>query len=134
MSIIDGQTTQNARLTAEEIGKLAYRNEKPEQGFDYIDWLLWFMLRDIYNQFRAGTMEIDSCVKRKEEAVNIWEKERFRDDQMRQSSSRAAELWKNVEAAASQYRKNRTLENADLVMVAIYGIKLQPDGEGADNG
>lgn len=94
---------------------------------NYIDWLLWYMLRDIYNGYKAGTLDKDACVERKAEAVDIWERETFKRDQSRQLATRCADLWKNVEEAASLYRKERTLKNADLMLVAIYGEVMRKE-------
>ena len=94
---------------------------------NYIDWLLWYMLRDIYSGYKAGTLDKDACVERKAEAVGIWDREVFRVEQSRQLATRCAEMWKNVEEASSLYRKERNLKNADLMHAAIYGEILRKE-------
>jgi len=113
---------------AGQISSYAAKNEMPDSGLNYIDWLLWYMLRDIYAEFRQGTLDKERGAARKKHAIEIWEKETFRNEQSRQLAFRVADLWKRVELAASQYRKDRTLENADLLMVAIYGGLMRAEG------
>lgn len=115
---------------AGQISSYAAKNEMPDSGLNYIDWLLWYMLRDIYAEFRQGTLDKERGAARKKHAIEIWEKETFRDEQTRQTAMRVADLWKRVEVAASQYRKDRTLENADLLMVSIYGGLMRAEGSG----
>lgn len=121
---------------AEQISSYAAKNEMPDSGLTYIDWLLWYMLRDIYAEFRQGTLDKERGAARKKHAIEIWEKETFRDEQTRQTAMRVADLWKRVEVAASQYRKDRTLENADLLMVAIYGglMRKESSEQAGQNG
>ena len=113
---------------AGQISSYAAKNEMPDSGLTYIDWLLWYMLRDIYAEFRQGTLDKERGAARKKHAIEIWEKETFRDEQTRQTAMRVAAIWKRVELAASQYRKDRTMENADLLMVAIYGGLMRSEG------
>lgn len=119
--------------TADEISSYAAKNEMPDSGLTYIDWLLWYMLRDIYAEFRQGTLDKERGADRKKHAIEIWEKETFNNEQSRQLAFRVADLWKRVELAASQYQKDRTLENADLIIVALYGF-MSNQGECSDSG
>lgn len=109
-------------FTPDEISKLAMRNEMPDSGMCVIDWLLWYMLRDIYNEHGAGLISAEQGASRKQNAMDLWMHEWEVHQRDAAITYRMAELWKTVEATASMYRKNRTLENADLLMAAIYGM------------
>ena len=125
------QVNAASSLTAEQICKFAKRDEQPTSGMCYIDWLLWYMVRDIYNEHGAGLISAEQGAKRKQSAVRIWEREWECHQRNAAITNRAAELWKSVEEAATAYRKNRTIQNADLLMVAIYGIAVNewPDDQ-----
>lgn len=108
--------------TPMEVSEYAAKNEMPESGMTYIDWLLWYMLRDIYNEFSAGMLTKEQGAERKRQAMSIYEKECEHNARTTALYHHVSELWKSVEAAAAAYRKDRTLENADEMMRAVYGF------------
>lgn len=115
---------RHTSYTPDEICKFARRDELPDGGLCLIEHLLWYKLRDIYNEHAMGVISASDGAERKREALSWaeqeWEK-KCRDDEL---VYRCARLWKNVEEAAAEYRKNRTIQNADLLMASIYGIAL----------
>ena len=110
-------------LTPDEISALAAQDEKPDADMTTVDWLLWYMLRDVYRDFKHGHITKEQGAERKRQALDIWERQTDRYHADRDLINRVVQLWKTVEAAASTYRKDRTLENADKVMEAIYGMR-----------
>lgn len=112
-----------------EISSFAARNERPDTGMTVIDWVLWYMLRDIYNEYAAGVLTKEDGAKRKQDAMNIWTHEWEVHQRDAATVNRMAELWKSVEDAASMYRKDRSLKNADLVMAVIYGMSITVDAD-----
>ena len=110
-------------LTPDEISALAAQEEKPDCDMTAIDWLLWYVLRDVYRDFKQGLISKEKGAERKRQALDIWERQTDRYHADRDLINRVVQLWKNVEAAASAYRKDRTLENADAIMTAIYGMR-----------
>lgn len=105
-----------------EVSTLAARNEMPDKPMSYVNWLLWYMLRDIYNEFTAGTLTKEQGAARKKQAIDIYNDECEYLGRMMEMYDRMAELWKGIEAEASAYRKDRTLENADALMKVVYGF------------
>lgn len=109
-------------LSPDEISAYAAKGEMPKDAMHHIDWVLWYTLRDIYNEFREGTLDKETGAKRKQHAVDLfnqaWEKQ-CRSDEL---CYRMAELWKQIEQAATEYRKSRTVENADKLMEIVYGF------------
>ena len=85
------------------------------------------MLRDIYRNYNTGKINKEHGSELKAKAVTVWEKEWFSIDQINQTANRAAELWKRVESAASAFRIDRTLDNADKLLSAIYGGTMRTD-------
>ena len=119
-------------LTPDEISALAAQDDKPNADMTTIDWLLWYMLRDVYRDFKHGHITKEQGAERKRQALDIWERQTDRYHADRDLINRVVALWKNVEAAASTYRKDRTLENADAIMTAIYGMRRGGASEQAD--
>lgn len=115
-------------MTDDQISQLAAKQEMPPDGMTYVDWLLWYMLRDIYRDFKSGKLDAQKGAERKRHALEVWEKESFRVRQLNELADSAGKLWKRIEIAGCNYRKDRTLENADALMKAIYGLPCGTDG------
>ena len=88
----------------------------------YISWLLWYMLRDIYTEFAAGTLTKEQGAERKRQAMDIYNRECEYMCRTMMLCDRIQKLWKDLEATSSAYRKDRTLDNADEVMRVVYGF------------
>ena len=119
---------EKGRPTVQELSSLAAKGAKPTQGLAYYEWLLWYELRDIYSEWRSQTSTEESLKARKQDAVVRYDKlkriERTHSEDMR----RVAELFQAVEAVGIDYRKERTLENADRLMNVVYGLLGGGDG------
>ena len=111
-------------MTADQISQLAARQEMPPDGMTYVDWLLWYMLRDIYRDFKAGRLDAEKGAERKQHSLSIWEKESFRVRQLNELADSAGKMWKRIEMAANAYRLNRSLQNADKLIEAIYNVQV----------
>lgn len=119
-------------MTADQISQLAAKQEMPPDGMTYVDWLLWYMLRDIYRDFKTGKLDAQKGAERKQHSLSVWEKESFRIRQLNELADSAGKLWKRVETAANDYRKNRSLQNADKVIEAIYNVPVSNKHDGSD--
>lgn len=111
-------------MTADQISQLAAKQEMPADGMTCTDWLLWYMLRDIYRDFKAGRLDAEKGSERKKHSLSIWEKESFRVRQLNELADSAGKMWKRVEMAANAYRLNRSLQNADKLIEAIYNVPV----------
>ena len=98
----------------------------------YVDWLLWYMLRDVYRDFKAGKLDAEKGAERKQHSLSIWEKESFRVRQLNELADSAGKLWTRIETAADTYRLNRTLQNADRLIEAIYNVPVSTNDDGSD--
>lgn len=114
-------------MTADQISQLAAKQEMPQDGMTYVDWLLWYMLRDIYRDFKAGRLDAEKGAERKQHSLSIWEKESFRARQLNELADSAGKMWKRIEMAANAYRLNRSLQNADKLIDAIYNVPINSD-------
>lgn len=80
---------------------------------------LFLSLRMLYHQRRAGIIDRDTAVREKKKLVRAFDYEKFQD----KCGKHSVALWKAAEGGANAYGRDRTLENADRVMEAIYGVK-----------
>lgn len=80
---------------------------------------LFLSLRMLYRQNDMGVVSRDAAVMEKKKLMQAFEVDRFRDE----CGKHSVELWKAAEAGANAYGHERTLENADMVIEAIYGVK-----------
>lgn len=115
-----------------ELERAAMNGEPMPEGLGQIDQRYYQGLALLYARFRGGyvTREAGSTEKK------LLQK--ARDDALRaqrfgeQCMDHAITLWREVEGAANQYARERTLEHADGLYQAVYGVPVPK--EGMDNG
>lgn len=105
-----------------EYEQAAMRGEPIPPGLSAADRAAYLQLRGLYVQYHSRLISRETGSADKKRIL------RARDEEARAAAfrerclSHTVRLWKEVECAASDYRKNRTLENADRIMEAIYGV------------
>lgn len=110
--------------TVFEYEQAAMRGEPIPSGLSASDRAAYLQLRELYAQYHSGSITRETGSADKKRIL------RARDEEARTAAFRerclsyTVRLWREVECAASNYRKNRTLENADRIMEAIYGVGL----------
>jgi hypothetical protein len=92
-------------------------NEVPD-GLSLPEKTLYVLVRGLYAQYKAGTIDRDTAVREKRAAFREYEKAKFHFE----CGGRWTKIIKETEAARSAYRKDRTIENADKILLAIDGI------------
>lgn len=107
--------------------RAAMRGDEMPDGLDIVDQINFLCLRSLYAQKRAGI--IDRAVGSAEKAKlrrqrDLWEQRLFFREKL---AKRCVEMFQTVEAAANAYAKDRTLENADKLYQAIYGMETHHD-------
>lgn len=111
------------------IEKAAAHGSPLPEGADIIDELRWFGLAYIYGCLRKGIFNKEKASTYKQGFVKeiffLREKLEFGI----KCWNTAAKRYKETELARNEYRKNRTLENADKLMAAFDGVEVYHDGE-----
>ena len=51
-------------LSSDSIVSYAAKGERPEADMDEIDLVLWFTVRDIYREFRSGSLDKETGAQR----------------------------------------------------------------------
>ena len=114
-------------MTVDEIAKLAAQNIVPSEKLSLAETLLWYRLRDLYRNFAQGSISKENAAVEKQKIVKQYNADSalfgFYDSYV----SKSAQMWRNIEVAATAYRTNKTIENADKFVEAVYGVKMKEE-------
>lgn len=104
----------------------AMNGEPMPDDLDWLDQKMYVLLRHLYADVKRGviTQEVGKAEKKK--LVASYNNERNLEAFDKKWVNHTVRLWKGIEAADSRYRKNKTIENADLLSNSILGF-LSPD-------
>lgn len=105
-------------MDEETISKLAYAGKPPESALPH-EWLLWYRLRDIYADVKAGRLVKQAGQAMKQGAVNAFRSER-------DAWERDTLLWQRIELPAKTFAKEQTVETANELYRALY--RMNPAG------
>ena len=93
--------------------------EMPD-GLSYPDQILYLELRMLYHQYYQKVIDRDMATKEKKKLLDEYRVNQFRDELGKQW----VEVIRLTDIARCDYKKNRTLENADRLIEIIEGKKL----------
>lgn len=110
-------------MTTETISKYAYMNEKPEKEMNSAERCLWYALRDVYRRFQAGEITKAKAAADKNIALRQFELDSGTLYEAKKILKHNAAMWTEIELAGNLYRLDRTLENADAFINAVYGVR-----------
>lgn len=79
---------------------------------------------DNVSRLRTGSKDRDQAIKEKGQMTYQYNKEKCIMESWRKMGDFWAETYKQVEAAQTAYRKNRTLANADRLIAALDGVRV----------
>ena len=91
-------------------------NEMPD-GLEYPEQVLFLCFRMLYAQLRQGIIDRNTAIREKKKLLKEYESYKFVD----QMGKQWVQIIKDTEMARSEYRKSRTIENADKLLIAIDG-------------
>lgn len=91
-------------------------NEMPN-GLEYPDQVLYLCFRMLYAQLKQGIIDRETAIREKKKLLREYESYKFID----QMGKQWVQVIKDTETARSEYRKCRTIENADKLLIAIDG-------------
>lgn len=112
-------------MTKEDISKYAYMNELPDASLSCPERCLWYALRDVYRRFQSGDLTKVQSIAEKTKAIRQFELDCKVLHLADRIVTRNAAMWAEIELAGSMYRLDRTLENADAFINAVYNVKMK---------
>ena len=121
MNIVD-----NVRISAFN------QDKEPDESWKAPELVLWYSFRELYRDFKSGKIKEESAKNIKAEILNRYQAQKTEYDTMQNIVRKQAEMWKNIETVGSRYGTERTLENADIFMEAVYGVRIKPTLNASD--
>lgn len=118
--------------TAEELEDLAYKQEPMPDLRSQAQVLLFQSFRGLYQYATMAGMSRELGRAEKAKILEAYRINKFLEDMQ----ERTNQMWKRIEAASSEYRKSPSVEAADKLLEAIYGVerKAMKNGAAKDQG
>ena len=123
-----------ATLTVEAISQYAAQDLIPPGDITLPEKLLWYELRDIYRGFKSGTVTKDEGQSKKNQAIGNYNRNSKDLEQTAKIIKANAGMWTLIEQTAKAYKDNKTIENADAFMDAVYGVTFKQAVDSAPEG
>ena len=110
--------------TIEELAQMAYKGARSDfktllRGSEQSAYLA---LRYRYRLYQTGGISKEEAGKTKAQITRRYEQDRLREEQLDSTIKAFADVVKRTAIANENYRKNRTLDNADKLCEAIDGV------------
>ena len=106
-------------MKVEELEDLAFKGGPMPELHSQAQVLLFQSFRDLYDFARRSGMSKEQGKRDKAQILGAYKINKFLEE-LQESTN---EMWKNIEIAASEYRKAPSVEKADKLLEAIYGVK-----------
>ena len=100
--------------------KIAMAGGEMPRDMEYPDQILFLELRLLYDTYKRRLIDRDSATQEKVELLRTYEAHKIVD----KMGKEWVDQIKRTELARAEYRKNRTLENADKLLSCVEGGKF----------
>lgn len=97
--------------------KTAMAGGEMPKGLEYPDQILFLELRLLYDSYKRKLIDRDIATQEKVELLRTYEAHKIVD----RMGKEWVEQIKRTELARSEYRKNKTIENADKLLDCVEG-------------
>ena len=98
--------------------KIAMSGGEMPKGLEYPDQILFLELRLLYDSYKRKLIDRDTATQEKVELLRTYEAHKIVD--------RMGKVWvdqiRRTELARAEYRKNKTIENADKLLACVEGV------------
>ena len=116
--------------TIEELAQMAYKGARSDfktllRGSEQSAYLALRYLYRLYQTGEVGGISKEEAGKTKAQITRRYEQDRLREEQLDSTIKAFADVVKRTATANENYRKERTLDNADKLCEAIDGIAVQ---------
>ena len=100
--------------------RIAMAGGEMPDDLEWYDRQLFLMLRTLYWQYKNGIVDREVASREKQKLIKDRDFKLFQDDFTKDIAKKIIE----TEQARQAYRKNRSLENADAIIVAFEGVSV----------
>lgn len=99
--------------------KIAMAGGEMPKGLEYPDQILFLELRLLYDSYKRKLIDREKATQEKVELLKTYEAHKIVD----KMGKEWVEQIKRTELARAEYRKNKTIENADKLLACVEGGK-----------
>lgn len=108
-----------AKLLELPYEKIAMAGGEMPTGLEYPDQILFLELRLLYDSYKRKLIDREKATQEKVELLRTYEAHKIID----RCGKEWAEQIKRTELARAEYRKNKTIDNADILVACVEGVK-----------
>ena len=112
-------------MDKEQIAKLAAQDVFPSEKLPLAENLLWYRLRDLYQGHAKGAISKEKAAEEKKNVLKQYSSDCQKEAAVARYFDYHAALYKSIESAATAYKENKTIENADRFVEAVYGVPMK---------
>ena len=99
--------------------KIAMSSGEMPNGLEYPDQILFLELRLLYDSYKRKLIDREKATQEKAEILRTYEAHKIVD----KMGKEWVDQIKRTELARAEYRKNKTIENADKLLACVEGGK-----------
>ena len=108
-----------------EYEREAARGDPMPDGLSLAEQQTYQAIRYLYAVYRAKRITQAQAAQEKAKVLRELRMMQEKETLQQKAYNRSIAMWKNLESAANRYGTERTLENADKLIEAIYGVKTK---------
>lgn len=103
----------------------AMRGDSMPEGLPLCDQAAYQAMRYLYALYCRGGIPREDAAAEKGRIRGEYEIRKKQFQAVREGQTERAQFWKAIEAAANRFGRERTLENAEAFLEAVYGAGLK---------
>jgi hypothetical protein len=112
-----GKTMAESKLLELPYEKIAMAGGEMPEGLEYPDQILFLELRLLYDSYKRKLIDREKATQEKVELLKTYEAHKIVD----KMGKEWVDQIKRTELARAEYRKNKTIENADKLLSCVEG-------------
>lgn len=111
-------------MDIDELEDMAYRGAPMPEFQSLAQLLLFQCFRNLYRFAASSNITKEQGTREKQQILDAYRVNIF----LEELHDSTQQMWKRIEAAAMEYRKNPSIDAADKLLEAIYGVgrKVEP--------
>lgn len=100
--------------------KIAMAGGEMPDSLEWYDRQMFLQMRMLYHQFKQGIVDRETAQREKRKILSDYNFQKFQSE----FTANIAKKIMDTDVARMEYRKNRTLENADAIILAFEGVTV----------
>lgn len=110
----------NEKLRELPYEKIAMAGGEMPDNIEWFDCQTFLSLRMLYHQYKIGLVDRETATREKRKILQDYDRNKWAEEFTKDIAKKIAD----TEKARQEYRKNRTLENADAIILAFEGVPV----------